>query len=139
MRSTAATGWATRPPRPPPAAAVRRRPRARAVRAKVIDQDQDATAYTGTVNVTALTPAQRTTALRALVSASALSPDLGRSLTSKLDDALKALAAGKTKAACSALGDFTSQVKAQRGKAIPVATADAWLAETALILTAAGC
>ncbi|MES2521287.1 MAG: hypothetical protein V4617_01220 [Gemmatimonadota bacterium] len=92
-----------------------------------------------TLTMTVLSPAQVTSALRALVGASSLSPTLGNSLTSKLDDALKALAAGKTKAACSALADFASQVQAQRGKAILDATADVWLAQTASIRTGAGC
>ena len=92
-----------------------------------------------TLSLTVLTPAQATTALRDLVAAGTLTPDLGRALTAKLDDALKALVAGKTKAACGALADFASQLQAQGGKAIPELTADAWLAETAAIRKAAGC
>lgn len=114
-----------------------------AVRGKVIDRDGDFAEYSASVSVTApppvLTPTQRIGALRVLVGASTLAPDLRRALTAKLDAALKAVTAGKTKAACSALADFASQVRAQRGKAISTETADAWLAETATIRTAAGC
>ena len=117
------------------------------VRGKVIDAHGDATEYTASVTVSfsdvpvvpILTPVQATIALRTAVNAATLAPDLRRALTAKLDDAIKALQAGKTKSACSALGDFAKQVKAQRGKAIPTTTAEAWLAETALIRTAAGC
>jgi hypothetical protein len=107
------------------------------VRGKVIDQDGDANTYSASVTV--LSAVQLTTALRASVVAATLTPDLRPALTAKLDDALKALAAGKTKAACAALAEFARQVQAQRDKAIPVATADAWLAETAVIRSAAGC
>jgi hypothetical protein len=107
------------------------------VRGKVIDQSGDIAAYTASVTV--LSAAQATAALRDRVATGALVPDLRRALTAKLDDALKALAAGKTKPACGALADFASQVQAQRGKAIAVETADAWLAETAVIRTAARC
>ena len=92
-----------------------------------------------TLSITVLTAAQATSTLRSAVVASTLTPDLRRALTAKLDDALKALADGKTKAACSALADFASQVRAQRGKAIPQVTADAWLAQVAFIRTGAGC
>ena len=57
----------------------------------------------------------------------------------KLDAALAALTAGKTKAACRALADFANQVQAQRGKAIPIATADTWLAQVAAIRNSIGC
>ena len=107
------------------------------VRGRVTDQSDDVAVYAATVTV--LSAAQATTALRTAVAGATLAPDIRPALTSKLDDALKALAAGKTKAACSALADFTSQVQAQRRKAIPVATADAWLAQVAAIRSAAGC
>jgi alpha-tubulin suppressor-like RCC1 family protein len=109
----------------------------RTARGRVIDQDGDATEYTASVTV--VTPAQATGALRELVLASTLAPDIRRALSAKLDDAIKALAAGKTKSACSALADFAKQVQAQRGKAISSAIADAWLVEVTAIRTAAGC
>jgi hypothetical protein len=80
-----------------------------------------------------------TSALRDLVIASTLVPDLRRPLTVKLDDVLKALAAGKTKTACNSLDAFSNQVKAQRGKAIPTATANVWLAKVTIIRNSAGC
>jgi alpha-tubulin suppressor-like RCC1 family protein len=107
------------------------------VRGQVIDQDGDRATYTA--RVTVLSAAQATGTLRELVLATTLTPDIRRALTAKLDDALKALAAGKTKPACSALADFASQVRAQRGRAIQEATADAWLVDVAAIQKAAGC
>ncbi|HZF68895.1 MAG TPA: hypothetical protein VEZ47_12710, partial [Gemmatirosa sp.] len=89
--------------------------------------------------VTVLTPAAGVTALRAAVAGATLAIDLRRALLAKLDAAAAALAAGKPKAACGALGDFLAQVQGQRGKAIPAATADAWLAEAARIRAAVGC
>ena len=109
----------------------------RTVRGKVIDEDGDFTEYTGSVSVRSAS--QTLSALRAEVASSAIIPDLRRALTAKLDAAISALAAGKKKSACSALGDFASQVKAQRGKAIPTATADAWLAQTTAIRAGTGC
>ena len=92
-----------------------------------------------TLSITVLSAAQATSTLRSAVVASTLTPDLRRALTAKLDDALKALADGKTKSACSALADFANQVQAQRGKAILQVTADAWLAQVAFIRIGAGC
>ena len=92
-----------------------------------------------TLSVMVLSPEQATNALRMLVGATTLSPDLRRALIAKLDDALKALAAGKTKPSCSALASFASQVQAQRGKAIPTASADAWLADVTAIHNSLGC
>jgi hypothetical protein len=108
-----------------------------AVRGKVIDQDGDFAEYSGSVSVLSVT--QTLGALRAAVASSAIIPDLRRALLAKLDAAAAALVAGKTKSACTALGDFAKQVKAQRGKAIPAATADDWLARVAVIRSAAGC
>jgi alpha-tubulin suppressor-like RCC1 family protein len=108
-----------------------------AVRGKVIDQDNDAAEYAATVTVR--TPAAGLTALRAAVTEAALAPDLRRALTAKLDDALGALAKGKVNGACGALRDFLSLVRAQREKAIPAATADAWAAEATRLRAALGC
>jgi alpha-tubulin suppressor-like RCC1 family protein len=112
-------------------------PGTRAVRGKVIDQDNDITEYTA--NVTVISAADAISALRNAVGTSTLVPDIRGALTSKLDEAVKSLAAGKTKTACNSLSAFASQVQAQRGKAIPVATANAWLAQISAIQTAAGC
>jgi hypothetical protein len=78
-------------------------------------------------------------AVRTLVAASGVSADVRQGLTDKLDAVSAALAVGDRSAACGALGAFAKQVQAQRGKAIPLATADAWLAETTAIRRATGC
>jgi hypothetical protein len=109
----------------------------RTVRGKVIDQDLDATTYSATVMVKSA--AQGTTDLSAEVSSAALSPDVRKALLAKLNAALKAIADGKTKAACGALADFINQVNAQRGKAISVDTADAWIDTARQLETAVGC
>jgi len=109
----------------------------RSVQGRVIDQDGDAGEYAAAVTI--LTPSQGIAQLRAAVTAAALAPDVRNALTAKLDAALGALAEGRTRAACSALADFLSQVRAQRGKAISTATADAWLTEATRLRTAIGC
>jgi hypothetical protein len=109
----------------------------RVVRGKVIDPDQDATAYSATVTVKSA--AQGTTDLSTAVSNASLAPDLRKALLAKLNAALSAIAAGKKNAACTALGDFINQVTAQRGKAIPAATADAWIDTARQLQTAIGC
>ena len=107
------------------------------VKGKVIDKDGDATEYTKTVNVLGSTAALAE--LRAAVANAALAKDLRRSLLAKLDAAAAALAKNKQGTACAALSDFREQVTSQRGKAIPVATADAWLSATTQIENAIGC
>jgi hypothetical protein len=109
----------------------------RTVRGKVIDEDGDFTEYTANVDV--LSASQGLAALRAEVASSAIVPDLRRALTAKLDAAIAAIAAGKTKSACSALADFAKQVKAQRGKAISETTANDWIAQVTAIRAATGC
>lgn len=91
------------------------------------------------LTVVALTPAQRLTALRAQVAGSGIKADVRRGLTDKLDAAIAAVAEGNAGVACNNLASFVNQVQAQRGKAIVAATADAWLAEAAVIRTALGC
>jgi hypothetical protein len=109
----------------------------RVVRGRVIDQDLDGTTYAATVTVKSA--AEGTTDLSAAIASATLAPDLRNALMAKLNAALKAIADGKPKVACGALADFISQVKAQRGKAIPVATADAWIATARQLQTAIGC
>ncbi|GJG85302.1 hypothetical protein tb265_04830 [Gemmatimonadetes bacterium T265] len=92
------------------------------VRGKVIDQDQDATEYTATVTV--LTPVQAARQLRAAVASSGIPADVRQGLTDRLDAALASLGAGQTGTACNQLGAFRNQLQAQRGKAVPAATAD---------------
>lgn len=109
----------------------------RTVRGKVIDQDLDATTYAAVVTVKSA--AQGTTDLSTEISSAGLAPDIRNALIVKLNAALKAIADGKTKSACSALADFINQVTAQRGKAIPTATADAWIETARQLRTAIGC
>ncbi len=109
----------------------------RTVQGKVIDQDGDAALYSASVSVLSVPAA--TTQLRAEVSASTLSPDIRKAFFAKLDAALKALEKGQTAAACQSLQDFINQLKAQRGKAVPEATADAWLVTVQALRSALGC
>jgi hypothetical protein len=109
----------------------------RSVRGRVIDQDGDGETYTAAVTIR--TPAAGTTDLRTSIDAATLSPDLRRALMTKLDAALAALARGNVRGACSALADFLNQVRAQRGKAIPTATADLWIDEATRLRAAIGC
>lgn len=109
----------------------------RTVKGKVIDQDGDSQEYRATVTVKS---AQQGTAdLRSTITTAPLAPDIRKALLAKLDAALKAIAAGKTSTACSNLADFINQVRAQRGKAIATATADAWIAEAQQLRIALGC
>ena len=109
----------------------------RTVRGRVIDQDLDGTTYTATVTVKSA--AQGTTDLSTEISNAPLAPDVRKALLAKLNAALKAIADGKTKATCSALADFINQVTAQRGKAISVDTANAWIDTASQLQTALGC
>jgi hypothetical protein len=109
----------------------------RTVRGKVVDQDGDKTEYSATVTVKSAPEA--TSDLRLSVTGVPLAPDIRKALLSKLDAALKAIAQGKINTACSSLGDFINQVKAQRGKAIPVATADEWILMATRLRAALGC
>jgi hypothetical protein len=109
----------------------------RSVGGKVIDQDDDFTTYTATVTVKSAE--QGTTDLGTDISLATLSPDLRKALLAKLNSALDAIEKGKTKAACSALADFINQVSAQRGKAIPTATADDWILTAEQLRFAIGC
>jgi hypothetical protein len=110
---------------------------ARVVQGRVIDQDLDAATYAATVTVKSAE--QGMTDLRADVAGAALAPDIRKALLTKLESALKAIASGKPKVACSALADFINQVSAQRGKAIPTATADAWILTARQLQEAIGC
>ncbi|HEY0780588.1 MAG TPA: SdrD B-like domain-containing protein, partial [Gemmatirosa sp.] len=96
----------------------------------------DAPAQTLTVAV--LTPAQAVGRLRqAVADANLGGPADG--LLVKLDAAAAAFARGDPAAVCGALGAFQHELQAQRGKHVPVATADAWLAQAAQTRTALGC
>jgi alpha-tubulin suppressor-like RCC1 family protein len=113
------------------------------VRGKVIDQDGDVAEYTASVTVsapaTALSPAQATAQLRGLVASAPISAPVRDGFTATLDAASAALAHGNARAACNQLRAFQLQVQAQRGKAIPSATADGWLMTAGEIRGALGC
>ena len=109
----------------------------RSVKGMVIDQDMDVATYSATVMVKSA--AQGTTDLSTQVSTAGLAPDIRNALIVKLNAALKAIADGKTKSACSALSDFINQTTAQRGKAIPTDTANAWIETARQLQIAAGC
>jgi hypothetical protein len=63
----------------------------------------------------------------------------GRSLAAKVAQAQSYYAAGDVAAACTMLTDFVNEVRAQRGKKIPAATADALIADARAIMSAMGC
>ena len=75
----------------------------------------------------------------AIAAAPGVTDNLRHPLTTKLDAALAALAKNKASVACVALGDFRDQVVEKRGKGIPEATADVWLASLGEISTIIGC
>jgi hypothetical protein len=107
------------------------------VRGKVADRHHSETIYSATVSIK--NTQQATTDLLEEVRLAPLAPDIRKALTTKLDAALSAIAKGKTNAACSALQDFINQVNAQRGKAIPIATADSWILMAQQLQAAIGC
>jgi hypothetical protein len=110
-----------------------------AVRATQAGNATYAAAEPVTLGLTVLSAAPDITAVRALVAASGVGADVRQGLTDKLDAAAAALAVGDRTGACGALGAFQKQVQAQRGKAIPRATADAWLKTAGEIRSALGC
>jgi hypothetical protein len=109
----------------------------RTVRGRVIDQDLDGRTYSATVMVKSA--AEGTVDLGTAISNASLAPDIRKALLAKLNAALKAIADGKPKSACSALGDFINQTMAQRGKAIATDTANAWIDTARQLQTAIGC
>ena len=69
-----------------------------------------------------------------------LTRDAGQAkLATRLDHALDALRVGDVSGACGDVTWYSSQVKNQRGKQIPVATADLLLGKAATIRTRLGC
>jgi hypothetical protein len=116
----------------------------RSVRGKVIDQDNDHTEYSSTVEVTAAppssdTPLQQLTALRALVSGTTLTRPIKTALLSKLDAALGGIDSRSVASVCGELTAFELQVTAQRGKGIPTVTANTWIAHVVAIRVTYGC
>jgi len=63
--------------------------------------------------------AQGTSDLSTAISNAPLAPDIRKALLAKLNAALKAIADGKSKGACSALNDFINQVMAQGERQSP--------------------
>ena len=109
----------------------------RTVGGKVFDHHGDSATYSATVTIKSAE--QWTSDLRAEISSAPLAPDIRKALQTKLDAALAAIAKGKTAGACGALKDFINQVNAQRGKAIPEATADDWILAAQQLQVALGC
>jgi hypothetical protein len=107
------------------------------VRGGVRDEGLAQTVYSATVSIKSAP--QATADLRAEIQLAPLSPDIRNALSVKLDAALTAIAKGKTSAACSALKDFINQVTAQKGKAIPTATANAWILTAQQLMASIGC
>jgi Tol biopolymer transport system component len=85
------------------------------------------------------TPAERISDLEALVRSFNLPYGTANSLTVKLRDALNALNAGNTTAACAKLADFTSHTRAQSGKKLTAAQATQLIDEENSIRAALGC
>ena len=63
----------------------------------------------------------------------------GKSLASKVQDALNFVRAGDTADACSTLNDFMSEVKAQSGKKLTTTQANSLLTNAARIRAVLGC
>jgi len=109
----------------------------RVVRGKLRDQSSTEVIYSATVTVKSAQ--QGATDLATEVQLAPLSPDIRKALMTKLESALSAMAKGKTSSACSALADFINQVNAQKGKAIPTATANSWIQTAQQLRAAIGC
>ncbi len=63
----------------------------------------------------------------------------GKSLASKVQNALDAVRTGNTAGACSMLNDFMNEVKAQSGKKLTIAQANSLLTDAARIRAVLGC
>ncbi|HZH91002.1 MAG TPA: hypothetical protein VEX70_10355 [Pyrinomonadaceae bacterium] len=85
------------------------------------------------------TPAERIGDLAALVRGYNLHHGMTNSLTVKLRDALNALNAGNTAAACAKLADFVNHTRAQSGKKLTAAQATELIDEANSIRAALGC
>jgi hypothetical protein len=84
-------------------------------------------------------PADQISDLNGFVASLALQDGIATSLTSKLAEALGLLNLGDTSGACSMLQDFINQVRAQRGKKIPIAQANTLIADATEIRATIGC
>jgi hypothetical protein len=63
----------------------------------------------------------------------------GNKLAGKLDHAINALQAGQVSVACTDVAGYISQVQSARGKTIPAAMADTWIAKARHIRLVLGC
>lgn len=86
-----------------------------------------------------LTPVTSVTDLEDLVRSFGLPHGLENSLLAKLEAALRAIDEGRTADACAALRAFANEVKAQKGKKLTEAQADALLEIVAQLLVDLGC
>lgn len=84
-------------------------------------------------------PAQEIAELIDEVESAGLPHGTERSLTAKLDNALRHVNEGRTEAACAMLDSFIREVRAQSGKKIPSAEAELLIADAERIRTALGC
>ena len=88
--------------------------------------------------LTVVSYGQATSDLQAQVDAAGLAHGMQNSLDSQLQAASASFAAGHTADGASQLGAFISHVRAQRGKHIDAALADAWIAYAQRIIAAVG-
>jgi Thrombospondin type 3 repeat len=84
-------------------------------------------------------PAQQITDTRQTVEQLPIPGGTKNSLSKKLQAALEAYNAGDTEGACSKLDSFVHEVRAQSGKKIPTADANALIADAERIKAAIGC
>lgn len=98
------------------------------------DLSGNAVAGSFTVTVHTASPSAQLTSL-----SSSLAGVGGGSFSSQLNQAIAQLAAGQTQAACNDLTAFANHVKAQSGKQLTTAQANALLAQIAQIKSAIGC
>jgi Tol biopolymer transport system component len=96
--------------------------------------DNDGGTDTASTTIYALTPAEATSDLRTQVMAYGVRADVQKGLTDKLDIVTAALTQGNDKMAVNNLNAFIKLVKAQKGKALTAAQADALIAEARKII-----
>lgn len=85
------------------------------------------------------TPQQALADLIALLQSFVLPKGLENSLSSKLENAQKSLAAGNTSAACGQIGAFINQIEGQSGKHLTTAQASQLVAAAGAIRATLGC
>jgi len=95
--------------------------------------------YARIFQVPTSSPVEEIEDLVSLVASFGLPHGIANSLTVKLSAAIAAIAAGDLVTACTRLGDFSSQVRAQSGKALTLDQADALRAAAGEIRSQLGC